>query len=338
MRSKIRWLAGLLAVVVLTFAVTGCNFDAAAKVNGVSIPKSKLEKRLEKQKKVMEKNGAKFEGESGKKMLDALRVQILEQLISEELTLQAAKKEGVMPSNKEIEERMDQIIKSFGSEEEFKKALKEYGYTEDDMREYLKVQLATNKLFEKVTRNVSVTDDEVKKYFEENKENYKIPEGVKVRHILIRFDTQNERVGRTEEKAKQEAEEILKKIKAGADFAQLAKEKSEDPGSKDNGGLLVNQATQDQYFSRDMLDKAFADAAFALKPGEITKEVVKSSYGYHIIKLEDKRPEKMPTFEEVRDKVKEDLLQSKKNEAFKKYLDDFKKKSKIEKFVSSSSK
>lgn len=338
MKRKVRWLAGLLAVVFLAFIVTGCNFGAVAKVNGVSIPKSKLEKRLEKQKKVMEKDGAKFEGESGKKMLDALRVQILEQLISEELTLQAAKKEGVMPTDKEIEDRMNQMIKSFGSKEEFDKALKEYGYTEDDMRDYLKVQLATNKLFEKVTRNVSVTDDEVKKYFEENKQNYKIPEGVKVRHILIRFDTANEKVGRTEEKAKQEAEEILKKIKAGADFAQLAKEKSEDPGSKDNGGLLVNPATQDQYFSRDMLDKAFADAAFALKPGEITKEVVKSSYGYHIIKLEDKRPEKMPTFEEVKDKVKEDLLQSKKNEVFKKYLDDFKKKSKIEKFISSSSK
>ena len=151
------------------------------------------------------------------------------------------------------------------------------------------------------TGDVSVTEDELKTYYEEHRKNYHEEKAVHARHILFRVnpDASAEEV----EAVKNKAQEILKLARAGQDFATLAKNYSEDPGSAKNGGDLG-------YFTQSQMIKEFADAAFAIKPGEIS-DLVRTAFGFHIIKVEDVRPEKDLSFDEVKDSIKKILTERK---------------------------
>lgn len=122
-----------------------------------------------------------------------------------------------------------------------------------------------------------LTQDKLKAAFDKWAKENPPQEEVRARHILV--------------KTKEEADAIIKQLKGGADFAKLAAEKGTD-GTKDNGGDLG-------YFVKDQMVKPFADAAFAMKPGEISQTPVKSDFGFHVIKLEDKRKQTPPTFEQA---------------------------------------
>jgi peptidyl-prolyl cis-trans isomerase D len=151
------------------------------------------------------------------------------------------------------------------------------------------------------TGDVSVTEDELKTYYEEHRKNYHEEKAVHARHILFRVnpDASAEEV----EAVKNKAQEILKLARAGQDFATLAKNYSEDPGSAKNGGDLG-------YFTQSQMIKEFADAAFAMKPGEIS-DLVRTAFGFHIIKVEDVRPERDLSFDEVKDSIKKILTERK---------------------------
>ena len=154
------------------------------------------------------------------------------------------------------------------------------------------------------TGDVSVTEDELKTYYEEHRKNYHEEKAVHARHILFRVnpDASAEEV----EAVKNKAQEILKLARAGQDFATLAKNYSEDPGSAKNGGDLG-------YFTQSQMIKEFADAAFAIKPGEIS-DLVRTAFGFHIIKVEDVRPERDLSFDEVKDSIKKILTERKARE------------------------
>ncbi|KNZ68901.1 PpiC-type peptidyl-prolyl cis-trans isomerase [Thermincola ferriacetica] len=326
--SKFRKILGLALILVFAVVVAGCGAKTVAEVNGEKITQEQLDKRVNKMKLAYEQQGASFEGEQGKQMLEAIKKQTLDQMIDQLLIKQAAEKEGVAPSDAEVQKRFDEIKKRFKSEKEFEDALKNYNYTEEELKEYIAQQAMTDALFQKVTKDVKVTEEDMKKYYEERKDSFKEPEKIKARHILIKFDTANEKVGRKEEEAKKMAEELIAKLNNGADFAELAKEKSEDPGSKNDGGLLKDPMGSD-YFARGVMVKEFDDAAFALKKGEITKKPVKTQFGYHIIKVEDKKPEKQKTYEEAKEQIKKDLPNTRKQEVFNKYIEGLKQKAKI---------
>ncbi len=328
--SRIKKVIGAILILVFSFTVIGCGAKSVAEVNGEKITQEQLDKRANKMKLAYEQQGASFDGDQGKMMLDAIKQQTLDQMINQILIKQAAEKEGVAPSDSDIQKRFDEIKKRFKTEKEFTDALKNYNYTEDELKEYISQQAMMDALFQKVTKNVKVSEDDMKKYFDENKDKFKEPEKVKARHILIRFDTPNsqDKVNRTEEQAKKLAEDISAQLNDGADFATLAKEKSEDPGSKNEGGLLKDQSNSD-YFASGVMVKEFDDAVFALKVGQMTKKPVKTQYGFHIIKLEDKKPAKTLTYEEAKKQISTDLPNSKKQEFFNKYVEDLKKKAEI---------
>jgi len=149
--------------------------------------------------------------------------------------------------------------------------------------------------------DVSVAEDELKTYYEEHRKNYHEEKAVHARHILFRVNpyASAEEV----EAVKNKAQEILKLARAGQDFATLAKNYSEDPGSAENGGDLG-------YFTQSQMIKEFADAAFAMKPGEIS-DLVRTIFGFHIIKVEDVRPERYISFDEVKDSIKKTLTEHK---------------------------
>lgn len=175
----------------------------------------------------------------------------------------------------------------------------------------------------------ATTDDEINKYYQANKDNlFKIPEQVRASHILIRIEvdsTSRDTVlakQKAKQKAKKKTESIYQEAMAGADFADLAKKYSSDPGTKDKGGDLG-------FFSRGRMVKEFEEAAFSLKTGEISKPI-ETKFGYHIIKVIDRKDE---SYREFDDKLKADLKarlrKEKEKEKAQNYVKDLKDKSSL---------
>jgi len=218
---------------------------------------------------------------------------ILNQLIDYELFYQQAQKEKVKISNDEINLEIDKIKDNFSSPEEFNEALKANNITLTQLKEDIKRQLMINSILEETKNQVTITDDELLEYYNENKESFFEPEKVHARHILVE----------TEE----EANNLLLQLKEGlTDFAELSKEKSIGPSAPSGGDL--------GFFAKGQMVKEFEDAAFSLEPGEISG-VVKTQFGYHIIKCEEKKEEHSPTFEEAKEKISNTLKYQRENEA-----------------------
>lgn len=144
-----------------------------------------------------------------------------------------------------------------------------------------------------------ITDAKIKERYDELSSKFKSTDEVRARHILF-----------TGPNAEAEATDAIKQLKGGADFAKLAQEKSHDTGSSKQGGDLG-------YFTHDVMVKEFADAAFAMKPGDISDKPVKSSFGYHVIKVEDKRKSAPPPLSEVHDQIANQVGQELTNDLVK---------------------
>jgi peptidyl-prolyl cis-trans isomerase D len=139
----------------------------------------------------------------------------------------------------------------------------------------------------------AVPDQQVLQYYQGHQKDYQVPEGVKVRHILIKVDAGAD--PKVDAAAKQKAEDLLKQIKGGADFAALAKVNSDDPGSKEQGGELG-------MIQRGVTVPPFEKAAFGLEPGQIS-DVIKTQFGYHIIKVEEKQTAHLKSLDEVKAQI-----------------------------------
>lgn len=150
-----------------------------------------------------------------------------------------------------------------------------------DRMSFLEAQALRNTYIEEKVQT-SVTDEELKARYEKDLAGYTAPEEVHARHILV--------------KTEDEANQVLKDLAAGGDFAAIAKEKSQDPGSKDNGGDLG-------FFTKGQMVPEFETEAFTLAPGKVSEKPVKTQFGFHVIKVEEKRSQPVPTFEEVKDQV-----------------------------------
>ena len=339
MGKNLRKVVALLIVLVFSITVAGCGSKTMATVNGEKITKADLEKRMNKEKLYLEQQGASFSGEQGQMMLQALEKQTLDKMIEQKLIEITAKEEGVYPSKSEIDKQVEDIIGKFGSKEEFEKALEQYSYTMEDIQEKVAFETAYTKLYEKVTADVKVSEEDIQKWYDENKEQYKEPVKIGARTILIKYDDPNAtsmmgqeapKVGRSEQEAKEMAEGIIKELDAGADFEELAKEKSEDTRSKEDGGLIKDMQGNSPYAKGSVMPPEFDEAAINLKAGEYTKEPVKTGYGYFIIKLEGLTEEKQLSFEEAKPKVEQELPMMQKQQKFAEYMADVKKNAKID--------
>lgn len=146
--------------------------------------------------------------------------------------------------------------------------------------------------------DLEIADAEIDLYYSQNQYRFENPERVKVRHIL--FMTMGKSDEEAEE-ARQQADTVLAELRGGGSFEDLAKEHSEDPGNADNGGDLG-------WVSRGMMDPAFEEASFALtETGEITQSPVKSEFGYHLIRLDDRQAPSVKPLSEVREVIRDDL-------------------------------
>ncbi len=184
----------------------------------------------------------------------------------------------------------------------------------EDLKNSLLAQELYRREIEPKTKKVN--EAEIKKYYAEHKDEFAEPEMVKARHILVRVkDSKDQKSWKA---ARKKLLEIKKKIDKGADFAEMAKQFSEDPGSKDRGGDLG-------YFPKGRMVKSFETAAFSLKKGEVS-DLVKTPFGYHLIKVEDRKPGSTKSLDQVRRQIEEKLVKEKQREAVESMIAALKKK------------
>jgi peptidyl-prolyl cis-trans isomerase C len=180
--------------------------------------------------------------------------------------------------------------------------------------------LASVYLQKEVVDKVTVSEEKAKAYYQDHQDDFRTPEMVRARHILIRTEAAADE--KEKKQLKEKAEGILKKLKEGQDFAKTASEVSEDPGSKDKGGDL-------DFFARGTMIPAFEEAAFSLKPGEMSG-IVETEFGYHIIKVEEKKEAFLEPYEKIKDRVKEKALQDLKKSAVTEFVEKALKEAKVE--------
>ena len=189
-------------------------------------------------------------------------------------------------------------------------ALTKMQLSETVVKNQIKQGLAIQKLIDnKFAKNISLSDSETKEYYDKNPEQFKLPEQVKASHILIKVDRAAEEP--VKKAAMEEMVKIQKRINNGEDFAALAREYSQCPSSEKGGDL--------GFFGRGQMVPPFEKAAFALKPGEVSG-IVETEFGYHIIKVTDKRDSMAITYEDVKDKLKNYLKKRKEREEVGKYV------------------
>jgi len=288
--------------------------DVVARVNGAAI----TEVELNRASKVMlsGQNGPAPSAEQQKEF----QKQALSQLVSAELLYQAGQKLEVKDLEKLIDEKIAQGKAKFGNDDGFQKAMKDLGMSENDLREYTRRDLIISNFIEKtIVSKVTVSEADAKKFYDDNPDKFIKPEAVKASHILIGVDQK----ATAEEKkaAKEKAEKLHKELVAGADFAALAKGNSTCPSSQQGGDL--------GYFGKGQMVPAFEAAAFALKPGEVS-EVVETNFGYHVIKVTDKRAMEKVDFKEARPRIEDFLKNQKAGAAVNEYLEEARKTAKIE--------
>ena len=291
--------------------------DVIARVNGEAISRGDLEMAV-----------SEIEARAGQAMppdqRDRVLRAILDQLIGYKLLQQesAARKSTV--TDAEVDARMAQIRSQFPTDEIFQQQLQQRQTTLAKLREDTRASMQITAMLQaELGTRAAVTPEQVNDFYEKNPAAFQQGERVKASHILVRVQANAEAAER--EKALAKATAILADVKAGKDFAALAKEHSEDPGSGANGGDLG-------YFQRGQMVPPFEQAAFALPVGQ-TSELVISDFGFHIIKVTDKQPGRTQPLEEVRGDIEEYLTGQNREQQTRLFVDALKAKGKVEIYI-----
>jgi peptidyl-prolyl cis-trans isomerase C len=243
--------------------------------------------------------------------------QILPQLVNVEVAKAYAQEHNITVSDKEVDQELAKLKEQVGdqarasgqdvsNQEAYEQALKQNNITEDQLREDIRENLPVQEVQEKVTGAAEPSNKEIQNYYEKNKEaQFTTPEQRCVRHILFNKDQ------------KEKAEDVKQQLENGGDFAKLAKENSQDPGSAVNGGDLG-------CLGKGETVPEFEQAAFGAEQGEIVGPVL-TEFGYHILQVTDIKPEQARSLQEVESQIRSQLASEKQSEEFNKWIEEQKK-------------
>ncbi len=288
----------VISLMIVSLIIAGCNNnpaanssepgkvdpnETAATVNGKAIKLEEVERGLKQQSQGQEGKMSPLE-------LAAARLQILESLIQQEVMFQKAEKEGTVPTDEEVTAELNKLKTGSGaSQEAFQKRLEESGATEQTLRESLKKQLAIQKLIDKVTGKIEPPkDSEIEAFYNSNREGFKNKRGAQLAAIVI--DPQKTAEGdttTTDIEAQQKAKEVGERVLRGADFATVAREASEDPQTRLQGGDW-------RYFTEDEMKQAFGQSfsdfvMTKMKNGDIVPQAIPFQGKILILKLQEKK-------------------------------------------------
>jgi parvulin-like peptidyl-prolyl isomerase len=331
MRRHFTWLL-LVPIALLALAASACGgsdasgdvpSDAVAVVGADTITKTEFNQLMDQAKRSYDQRKQKFPA-AGSPEYEQLKSQAVNYLVQQSEYEQKASDLDITISDEQVDKRLKELKKQYfgGSEEKYKKQLQQQGLTEEQVRTQLHNQLLQESIFKDITGDVKVSDEDVRKYYNDNQAQYQTGESRDVRHILLSCGNSSA-TSTSKEKpvdcntAKAEANKLYDQLQDGADFATLAKKYSDDPGSKAQGGKLTVQ--------RGQTVAAFDQTAFLLGKGTISRPV-KTQYGYHIIEpLSAIRDKKTTPYSQVKEAIRQQLLTTKKNEFMADWVKDLKK-------------
>ena len=290
-----------------------------ATVNGVDISRKDYNREVQLYKDRMARDGQSL----NEQQINIIGNQILDRMIETELLYQESRKQGVRIAPDEVEAQLGKIKERFSNEQEYVAAIGQMNLTEDGVRAQIEKGLAINQLVKtRIADNIKIEEEESQRFYDANPELFKQPEEVKASHILVKVEQDAD--AQKKSAAGEKIEQIQQRLKKGEDFAAVARETSEGP-SAPNGGDLG-------YFKRGTMVKPFEDAAFALEVNQVS-DVVETQFGYHLIKVYDKKPEKVLAYAEVKGQLEQHLKQQKIKVEVDTYLDGLKKDAQIEKSI-----
>lgn len=301
----------LLFSIIPVGGIAAITIDkVVAVVNNEVITQSELEEIIQKPKKQIMEN---FSGEEQERLLSKLTRDILNKMIEKKLQLQVARQMNIAINKTDVDAALDDIKakNAFPDDETFKRALALENMTLEQYKKDLTEQLMILRLVTKEVRsNVVISEEEIKRHYEDRKKDYTIPEEARLRIIFFKGDDSIKK-----------AEDALIRIKGGADFADTAKERSEDPTAKDGGDI--------GFVKKGQMLPAIENAAFSLKKGDVSS-VIKTDAGYYIIKIEDRKEPAYIPIEKVREEIEKGLYEQKANSLYDEWLRDLRRNSHVE--------
>ncbi|MBI5869912.1 MAG: peptidyl-prolyl cis-trans isomerase [Actinobacteria bacterium] len=291
----------VLSMLVLAVALAGCGGlpkSAVAEVDGKVITREDLDKAVEELKA---QYGDSLPASDSPEYAE-LQKQVAERLVNEEILWFEADKMNLTVTDEEINQQVDQYKEQSGGEDAFNQKLEENSLTLDRLKDQIRKSLLFQKIYPEVTKDAApVTDEQALKYYTENPTQFQQPEMKTVSHILVADEAT--------------ANAVKSRLDAGEDFATVAKEVSTDPGSKEKGGDLGEVPAQGSGFVPE-----FEAAMNTLAAGQVSAPV-KSSFGYHIIKVTAVKPAGTQTFEEVKEELKQGLAMENQRTAFEAWFE-----------------
>lgn len=291
--------------------------EVVARVNGDTITKAAFEEALHS-----------AEQRAGSPIPDDQRARVyrglLDQMIGYKLLIQETKNRKVNVPDADIEARIGNIRQQFPTEDAFKQALAQQHLSVDQIKADARQDMAVSKLIEdEISPKIAVKPEEVQTFYQQNPQYFQQGEQVRASHILIQVPKDADAATKATARAK--AESLLKQVKAGKDFAALAKENSQDPGSAAQGGDLG-------FFAKGQMVGPFNDVAFALKPGTVS-DIVETDFGYHIIKVAEKKPGRTVPLDEAKQQIEQHLQDQNRQKQTEAFVNGLKAKSKVEIFI-----
>jgi peptidyl-prolyl cis-trans isomerase C len=289
--------------------------EVAARVNGQPIPTRTVQVMVEQSGR----------GRGAAPDDPGVYRQALQQAIMRELLFQDAVKRKIAANDAQVEQTYNEARVRFKDDKAWEAMLKGQGWDPQAFRNELRVHHTIQALLAKVAEEAGAqtTDQEAQAFYDSHPAVFDSGERVRASHILVRLP--EGATGPAKEEMRKKAEALLQRVRAKEDFAALAKQSSEDPGSARNGGDLG-------AFGRGQMVPPFEQAAFALKPGEVSG-IVETPFGFHIIKVTEKIPARKLPFAEVKERLKLEMVQQKRQQAQQSYLNSLRAKAKIETFL-----
>jgi peptidyl-prolyl cis-trans isomerase SurA len=259
--------------------------NLAAKVNGKEITMAELDKQFK----------ARTEGAGqvpAPEEVQDLKMQLLNQMINDEILMEMAAKEGLAATDSEVDLKFNEFKSQYPTDEAFQEQLKTQSMSIDEIKAELRKTQSIEKLVNKeITAKISVSENEIKDFYEKNKQSFNLPQGYHLLHILVtptqEIEVKNAKHddAKTPTEALAKVQKLLHDIQGGQDFGVVARDYSEDPNSAPNGGDLNFQTLE----AISGIDPRLGEVVKQLKPGE-TSPIVQSRFGYHIVKLVEKDP------------------------------------------------
>jgi peptidyl-prolyl cis-trans isomerase C len=307
-------IVALFAALALAVAAAGCGgdggedgtdievpADAIAVVGDKEISKAEYDRLLASAEKTYEAREQEFPA-AGTPEFAQLRNAIVRSLVEQAQFEIAAEELNVTVTDADVDKRLAELKEQFfqGDEQKYKDELEAQGLTEEQVKSDLRTRLLSEKVFEKVTNEVEITDEDVQKYYDDNAAQFETPASREVRHILV--------------KSKARADELHAQLEDGADFAKLARQYSTDPASKKDGGKFTAQ--------QGATVAPFDKVAFDLDTGELS-EPVKTQFGWHIIEaVGDIEEKSTQDLSEVEEQIRSTLLEEKKNTRINEWIEE----------------